>query len=85
MFKQQEMNYMWNSQHAYDGGAFNRQLGRWTERSVPKNKNGDLWNHYHPGKEKISARKPIWIFERFCCFSQFGILQKLYLYSGGAL
>ena len=48
---------MWNSQHAYDGGAFNRQLGRWTERSVPKNKGGDLWNHYHPEHEKMDREE----------------------------
>ena len=57
MFKQQEMHFMWNSSHAYDGGAFNRQLGRWTERSVPKNKGGDLWNHYHPEHEKMDREE----------------------------
>ena len=28
--KQQEMRYMWNSDHAWDGGAFYRKFGRFT-------------------------------------------------------
>ena len=30
MWKQQEMRYMWNSKHAFDGGAFYRTMGRFT-------------------------------------------------------
>ena len=30
MWRQQEMHYMWNSDHAYDGGAFYRQMGLFT-------------------------------------------------------
>merc|ERR1712227_84319 len=52
MFKQQEMNFMWNSNAAWDGGVFYRTLGRWTDRSVPKTKDGNLWNHYHPEHQK---------------------------------
>ena len=48
--KQQEMSFMWNSNAAWDGGVFYRTLGRWTDRSVPKTKEGHLWNHYHPGR-----------------------------------
>ena len=29
-WRQQEMRYMWNSQHPFDGGAFYRQMGRFT-------------------------------------------------------
>jgi len=32
MWRQQEMHYMWNSNHAYDGGAFYRQMAKFTER-----------------------------------------------------
>ena len=30
LWRQQEMHYMWNSEHAYDGGAFYRQMGLFT-------------------------------------------------------
>ena len=32
MWRQQEMHYMWNSDHAYDGGAFYRQMAKFTGR-----------------------------------------------------
>ena len=32
MWRQQEMHYMWNSNHAFDGGAFYRQMAKFTER-----------------------------------------------------
>ena len=30
MWRQQEMRYMWNSQHPFGGGAFYRQMSRFT-------------------------------------------------------
>ena len=30
MWRQQEIRYMWNSQHSFDGGAFYRQMSRFT-------------------------------------------------------
>ena len=35
MWRQQEMRYMWNSQHQWDGGAFYRQMSRFTGKIRP--------------------------------------------------
>jgi len=51
MWRQQEMHYMWNSNHAYDGGAFYRQMAKFTERCNPERKE-DTWGHYHPATQE---------------------------------
>ena len=36
MWRQQEMRYMWNSQHPFDGGAFYRQMSRFTGKRLTR-------------------------------------------------
>lgn len=45
------MHYMWNSEHAYDGGAFYRQMGLFTNRCNSERKL-DMWGHYHPAAKE---------------------------------
>merc|ERR1712212_374710 len=52
MWNQQEKRYMWNSEHAWDGGAFYRSHSRFTDRAVPPTKMATLWGHYHPEQER---------------------------------
>merc|ERR1712227_1135591 len=56
MWRQQEMRYMWNSSHAYDGGAFYRQMGLFTDRCNSERKK-DMWGTYHSGMQERDERE----------------------------
>merc|ERR1711990_636867 len=79
MWKQQEMRYMWNSNHAWDGGAFYRTMGRFTARASCLEESGkaEMWGHFHPA-DKTRAEEENRLFELTKNISNYGIGRLVY-------
>merc|ERR1712062_31926 len=79
MWKQQEMRYMWNSKHAFDGGAFYRTMGRFTERASCLEESGkpEMWGHFHSA-DKTRAEEECRLFELTKNIANYGVGRLVY-------